>query len=723
MARLPGMSQSDSGAAGRSAHARPAFPWARPSGFVSRPRIGAERKCPALVPPSAHAAASARAGRARSWPRGNEIELIPMCGIAGILKFDPRASVDRAGLERMRDVLRHRGPDDAGSEILGNVGLAHRRLSIIDLDHGHQPMANADRSVWITYNGEIYNFKALRAELESRGCRFSTRCDTEVVLRAYEEFGEACTERLRGMFAFAVWDSNRHKLFLARDRLGIKPLYYAITDDQILFGSEIKSILASNALKPELNSAVLPEFLANRYVADDSTFYRNVHKLLPGHALSWTREEGVTRRRYWQPPVAAGDSGASLEEYAEEVRGRLRNAVHSHLVSDVPLGAFLSGGIDSSALAALMSEIADEPIRTFAVGFEERAANELQYARRVAEAVDAQHHEVVVSPSEFFDVLPRLIWHEDEPIAFSSSIPLYFVSRLAREHVKVVMTGEGADELFLGYNRYRVTAWNQRIGRIYEAAVPSAVRSGVRSLVGRMPNSMRRYPERTFLALAPEPRELFYENFAVFPVSLQRELLNDPGQIDERDPYQEALRYYEQAHTGPLERMGHADLQTYLVELLMKQDQMSMAASIESRVPFLDHELVEYVAEIPGRHKVRGWNTKAVLREAVREIVPREILNRPKMGFPVPVSDWFRGRFWNVVEEFVLGSRATGRGHFDPDCLRRLAEEHRRGTANHGERLWLLVNLEIWQRIFMDGEDPASVMPGGVGRCGGRAAA
>lgn len=646
-----------------------------------------------------------------------------MCGIAGILKFDANASVDEVRLEGMRDVLRHRGPDDAGSMVVGSVGLAHRRLSIIDLDHGHQPMMNADGSVWITYNGEVYNFKALRAELESRGCVFSTQCDTEVVLRAYEVFGEDCVEHLRGMFAFAVWDQKRQRLLLARDRLGIKPLYYAIADGQLLFGSEIKSILAADVVRPELNAAVLPEYLANRYVADGSTFYRDIQKLLPGHTLTWTREKGFSGRRYWRPPVASGESGASLEECAADVRGWLEDAVHSHLVSDVPLGLFLSGGIDSSALAALMSKMVDEPIQTFAVGFEERAASELEYARLVADSIGARHREVVVSPMEFFESLPRLIWHEDEPIAFSSSVPLYFVSRLAQEHVKVVMSGEGADELFLGYNRYRVTAWNERLGRMYRATVPGAVRGGVRSLMGRLPHSMRRYPERTFLALAPEARELFYENFAVFPVALQRKLLSEPQKLDIRDPYAEALRYYEEIQAGSLERMGHADLQTYLVELLMKQDQMSMAASIESRVPFLDHGLVERVAAIPGRHKVRGWQTKAVLREALRGIVPREILTRPKMGFPVPVSDWFRGRFWSLIEEFVLGPRAIRRGHFAPEFLKRLAEEHRRGAANHGERLWLLVNLEIWQRIFIDGEDPASVMPSSESRYSSRAAA
>jgi asparagine synthase (glutamine-hydrolysing) len=408
-------------------------------------------------------------------------------------------------------------------------------------------------------------------------------------------------------------------------------------------------------------------------------------------------------------PSTTDDAPVTLEQRAREVRARLTGAVRSHLMSDVPLGLFLSGGIDSSGLAALMAPMVKEPIRTFAVGFSDPEANELAYARLAARAVGAEHREVVVAPSEFFGTLPNLVWHEDEPIAFPSSVPLYFVSRLAREHVKVVLTGEGADELFLGYNRYRVTAWNERLGRAYWALTSRGLQGKVRGLTARLPKPVRRYAARAFPALEPGPRALFYENFATFPVALQPQLLADPGLLAGRDPYAEGLRCYEEAPGGTLERMSHADLQTYLVELLMKQDQMSMAASVESRVPYLDHEFVEHVTAIPGRFKLRGWRTKAVLRAALRDLVPREILTRRKMGFPVPVGRWLRGPFWPVVREFVLGPRALHRGLFEPAFLRRLAEEHRAGTAEHGTRLWLLVNLEIWQRIFVDGEDLSAV--------------
>jgi asparagine synthase (glutamine-hydrolysing) len=635
-----------------------------------------------------------------------------MCGIVGIVNLNPQEPVEEARLKLMRDVLRHRGPDGEGLFVDGPVGLGHRRLAIVDVAGGHQPMANEDESVWIVFNGEIYNHAVLRPGLEARGHRYRTRSDTETVLHLYEEEGERCVERLQGMFAFAVWDRARDRLLLARDRLGIKPLYYAGTDHELLFASEIKAILAAGSIRPALNQLILPEFLATRFVSGEETFFRGVRKLLPGRTLSWSLGEGLRERRYWRLPSVTDDSSATLEQRATEVRSRLGAAVRSHLMSDVPLGLFLSGGLDSSGLAALMAPLVREPIRTFAVGFEDPEANELVYARLAARAVGAEHREVVVSPRDFFQTLPRLVWHEDEPIAFPSSVPLYFVSRLAREHVKVVLTGEGADELFLGYPWYRVTAWNERLGQAYWALLPRSLRRRVGASLGRLPRRIHRYANRSFLALEAGPRALFLENFAAFPTALQQRVLADPGALLARDPYAEALRCYHEAPAGTLERMGAADVQTYLIELLMRQDAMSMAASIESRVPYLDHELVEHVVAIPGRYKISGRHTKVVLRRALRDLVPPEILTRRKMGFPVPLSRWFRGPFWPVIEEFVLAPRTVARGLFDPSALRRLVEEHRRAATEHADRLWLLVNLEIWQRIFVDGEDPRGIATG-----------
>jgi asparagine synthase (glutamine-hydrolysing) len=358
----------------------------------------------------------------------------------------------------------------------------------------------------------------------------------------------------------------------------------------------------------------------------------------------------------------------------------------------------------------MTAQHASERVQSFSVGFAEEEANELPHARMVAKAIGAEHREVTVAPSDFFEALPHLVWHEDEPIAFPSSVPLYFVARLARNHVKVVLTGEGADELFLGYNRYRVTMWNDRLGRPYWAAAPDAVRGGLRRVMRALPSRLGRLAERTFLALDPGIRSLFLENFAVHTLGFQRQLLSQPQLLDNRDPYAVQMRCYEDAPGTVLDRLSRTDLQTYLHELLMKQDQMSMAASIESRVPFLDDRLVEHVAELPSDRKVRMWQTKAIFREAVRDLIPREILTRKKMGFPVPVGRWLREGFSPIVREFVLGPRATSRGYFDRAALVRMAEEHRAGRSAHGDRLWLLVNLEIWQRVFCEGEDPAAVM-------------
>lgn len=630
-----------------------------------------------------------------------------MCGINGIVKFDASVATECERVKRMRDVLQHRGPDDSGLMVKGRVGLGHRRLSIIDLVSGQQPMSNADGVVWITYNGEIYNFKELRKQLSARGRVFTTQSDTEVILQAYEVFGEDCVQYLRGMFAFAIWDESRQKLFLARDRIGIKPLYYAVTGDELLFASEIKAILAAGGVSTRLNKAILPEYLATGFVAGEETFFQGVHKLLPGHTLSWT-PAGLRQNRYWQLPRNIEDGEATMGECAREVRTRLEDAVHCHMVSDVPVGLFLSGGIDSSGLAALMAPMMSTRLQTFAVGFAEHGYNELSYARLAAKAVGAEHRETTLTASEFFEAMPRLIWHEDEPIAFASSICLNFVSRLASQHVKVVMTGEGADELFLGYNRYRVTAWNERLGRPYRAAVPQRWRESLSHLIGHLPRSLRRYAGRSFLGVPPGIRGMFYENFSVFTELAQQQLFSSSE--PHRDPYAESLRYYDQAPGDMLERMSYADMQTYLVELLMKQDQMSMAASIESRVPFLDHKLVEHVAALPARYKLRGWQTKAVLREVLKDLVPREILTRKKMGFPVPLASWLRGAFTPLLQELVLGPRALARELFDATYIESLVAEHRAGAWDHSARLWMLMNLEIWQRIFLDGDSTEVIM-------------
>ncbi len=645
-----------------------------------------------------------------------------MCGINGIA-FSSRSGreVDVPVLERMRDVITHRGPDDSGVFVDGPVGLGHRRLSIVDVAAGHQPMPNEDGSLQIVFNGEIYNHADFRPALEARGHRYRTHCDTETILHLYEEDGERVVESLRGMFAFAIWDRRQRELFIARDRLGVKPLYYVHTaDGSLYFASEIKALFAAGAVTPQLNYGVLPDYLANHATSGEETLFENVKRLLPGHTLLW-RDGRVDIKKYWDVQFADGDNQGngtgdssrrahSDKDYIEEWTELFHTSVRLRLMADVPLGMFLSGGIDSSAIAAVMSGMVKEPIKTFSVAFAEREANELEYARLVAGAYQTDHHEVVVSPQEFFAALPKLVWHEDEPLAHPSSVALYFVSRLAAEHVKVVLTGEGSDELMAGYGRYRKTIFNLALGARYHSLTGDGLRSAVRRGIEALPagSKARGKLSRTFLCLAPDIESIYFDNFAVFPRHMQRAMLT--SEIKERagdslDPYARVRRYIADTDARSLlNQLLYADMKTYLHELLMKQDQMSMAASIESRVPFLDHKLVEFTSRLPERMKLRGWTTKYVLRQSMKGVLPEAILNRPKMGFPVPVGAWFRGEFRSVIDEYVLGERTAARGLFDQAFVRRIVAEHQAGAGNHAERLWSLVNFEMWQRQFIDGE-------------------
>jgi len=633
-----------------------------------------------------------------------------MCGINGIaFSGRSRRMVDPAVLKRMRDVINHRGPDDEGIFIDGPIGLGHRRLSIVDVKSGHQPMTNEDGTLRITYNGEIYNHADFRADLEALGHTYQTHCDTETILHLYEEHRERCVDYLRGMFAFAIWDQRCKELFVARDRLGVKPLYYVHTDDgSLYFGSEIKTLLEAGAIKPELNHRAMPDYLANHATSGEETLFRGVKRLLPGHVMIW-RDGNLTVSRYWDVSfVRHADEGRSEKDYIAEWSDLFRTSVRLRLMADVPLGMFLSGGIDSSAIAAVMSGMVTEPIKTFSVAFKEREANELEYARMVARQFKTNHHEVVVSPEEFFTALPKLVWHEDEPLAHPSSVALYFVSLLASKHVKVVLTGEGSDEMLAGYGRYRKTILNLALGARYNDLMPQGIRNLVRKQIEGMPGAkLRQKLLRSFLAVAPDIESIYFDNFSVFPRAMQPELLT--SQMRERvgpiDPYsglRELLK--ETDATSFLDRLLYADIKTYLHELLMKQDQMSMATSVESRVPFLDHKLVEFTSGLPQRLKLRGWTTKYVLRESMKGLLPEAILSRPKMGFPVPIGMWFRGAYSSVIDEYVLSDRALNRGIFSPDFVRSLVGRHQTGGENHSERLWALVNFEIWQRQFFDGE-------------------
>lgn len=632
-----------------------------------------------------------------------------MCGINGIaLSPRSRRQMDREMVLRMRDLMTHRGPDEAGIFVDSRVALGHRRLSIVDVAAGHQPMTNEDGSLQITYNGEIYNHSDYRSELEDRGHIYNTHCDTETILHLYEEHGSRCVDYLRGMFAFAIWDAHKRELFIARDRLGVKPLYYAHTDDgSLYFASEIKALFESGCVKPELNFKALPDYLANHAPSGEDTLYRRVRRLLPGHTLIW-RDGDLEISKYWDVSFQkTQDEKRSDGDFIAEWAEMFRTSVRLRLMADVPLGMFLSGGIDSSAIAAVMSGMVDDPIKTFSVAFAEREANELAYARIVAQAYKTNHHEVVVSPEEFFQALPRLVWHEDEPLAHPSSVALYFVSLLASQHVKVVLTGEGSDELLAGYGRYRKTILNLSMGKLYRSFAPSIIRDAVKSGVRGLPTSrVRQKLLRSFLSVTPDIESIYFDNFAVFPLAMQGSLLTDEAreQIGALDPYAGVREALEQTDAQSLlDRLLYADIKTYLHELLMKQDQMSMATSVESRVPFLDHKLVEFTCSLPERLKLRGGTTKYILREAMKGVLPEAILSRSKMGFPVPIGSWFRGTYKSVIDEYVLSERALSRGIFNPLLVHQLVQRHDAGEE-HDERLWALLNFEIWQRQFFDGE-------------------
>lgn len=635
-----------------------------------------------------------------------------MCGICGYA-LAPRSArtVDRETVVRMRDVMRYRGPDGEGLYLGTRVALGHRRLAIVDVAHGAQPMSAHDGAVQMVYNGEVYNHPTLHDQLVKDGVTYRTRCDTETILHLYLRHGMDVPRFLRGMFAIAIWDARQDKLVLVRDRFGVKPVYYAHADDgSLYFASEIKSILAAGPIAATINHAAMPDYLANHAPCGEETLFAGVRRLPPGHTLVW-QDGAITVTPYWDLSYAQPHEAHDDRELITEYRDRLVDAVRLRLMSDVPLGMFLSGGIDSAAITAAMSRLVSEPIKTFSVAFAEREANELAYAREVAQRYRTDHHEVVVTPQQFWNAVPSLIWHEDEPMAHPSSVALNFVSRLAAERVKVVLTGEGSDETLAGYNRYRVTVYNSRLGRQYERYTPGIVRDAVRTGVGTLPvrSRLRQRLSRTFLVLPTDLATLYFDNFAVFSRARQAQLLTPAyaERVAGVDPYAAAQSAVARSDaTSLLDQLLYADTKTYLHELLMKQDQMSMAASIESRVPFLDHELVEFAARLPQRLKLHGVTTKFVLREAMRDWLPPGILSRKKMGFPVPVGTWLRGPFQSLLEEYVVGARASARGYFRRDELQRLVRSHTSGEQNHAERLWSLINLEIWQRIFLEGESP-----------------
>jgi asparagine synthase (glutamine-hydrolysing) len=640
-----------------------------------------------------------------------------MCGICGIVYSGEERRVQRDRLALMNAQIAHRGPNDDGFFIEGNVGLAMRRLSIIDIRTGQQPISNEDESLWIIYNGEIYNYRELRSKLEAQGHRYRTQSDTETIIHLYEQYGRDCVRHLRGMFAFAIWNRHSRRLFIARDRLGIKPLYYFYDGKKFFFGSEIKAILAYPGIKPEFNQNTLAEYLAFGYIAGPETMFAGIRKLLPGHTLELDDSGEIKIESYWDLSVPADSDSHPRSHYIRTYRELLEECVASHLMSDVPLGVFLSGGLDSSVVAALTSQIRGEQIETFSVGYDEEAFSELLHAREVAQHIGSLHYEVRLSRHEFFESLPKLIWHEDEPIAWPSSVSLYFVARLARERATVVLTGEGSDETLAGYTRYAWTLQNSRMDRIYRSVVPSELRQLVRQGIAGSPLSPRlhRKLEHTFLVRDGTSWPSFYfDNFySAFSSAEAADLLTASARATSGDAYGGSMQHWQHSRGDLLHRLLYTDIKTYLVELLMKQDQMSMAASIESRVPFLDHVLVEFAATIPAEFLIKGFAGKHILKVAVDDLLPKSIVYRQKMGFPTPWAYWLSGSQLDRLESMLLEPRTTARGIFKRDVIHRLFAEHRARYRDHGNRIWRLLNLETWMRVFLDGDLPARVEENG----------
>ncbi|MBS1850701.1 MAG: asparagine synthase (glutamine-hydrolyzing) [Acidobacteria bacterium] len=623
-----------------------------------------------------------------------------MCGIAGWIGRNDEVA-DAAGVHRMCQTIVHRGPDDEGLYARGPAGLGMRRLSIIDLSGGHQPIHNEEKNIWVVFNGEIYNFPELRKQLEDRGHRFYTHSDTEVIVHLYEEMGADCVTKLRGMFAIALWDERAQSLLLARDRLGKKPLYYAQHGGRLYFGSEIKAILAVEPSLADVDPEGVLKFFYFGYVPDPNSAFRAVHKLPPGHLLEYQAGK-IQVRRYWDLPAFGSQAPASEEECLEELERRLAEAVRIRLISDVPLGALLSGGVDSSLVVALMARASSRPVKTFSIGFREQKFNEAEYARLVAERFGTEHHELVVEPNldETLEFLTRSL---EEPFADSSMLPTYYVCQMARKYVTVALSGDGGDELFAGYDRYAVDAQRSKLdwlpgwaGRLYRGLLHSHLPSGTYgknfAWNASLPPRDRYLDSISYLPGLDRERSVFAEDFLQSVAGLP-------------NPMQQFREYYDSAPAGShLERLLYLDVKTYLAgDILTKVDRMSMATSLEARVPMLDHVFVEWVAALPAEWKFRHGTRKYLLKKLAERVgVPRALLHRPKQGFQLPLEAWMKGEMKQKLYGLLLEPRTLQRGYFRPQAVQSMVEEHLRGRRDRSSVLWQMLVLELWQRNFLE---------------------
>ncbi len=633
----------------------------------------------------------------------HQLRKISMCGICGKLEFDREKPVPAVLLKSMADAIRHRGPDDEGFYSSGQIGLGFRRLSIIDPEHGHQPLSNEDGTVWIVFNGEIYNYVSLREELLAKGHVFKTKSDTEVIVHLYEEHGFDCVQKLRGMFAFAIWDSSNASLFLARDRVGIKPLYYYLGKDFLSFGSEIKAILADPAVNRDVDPQTIDRFLTYFYVPGEATLLRNLFKLPPGHMLI-AKDGSFQTRKYWDLDFVAGNS-RSTNDYERELLELLDESVQLHMISDVPVGFLLSGGLDSTAILSLAAKKTHEPISSYTIGFTSPGlVDERHFARLAAEACGSTHHEISMSSQEFIDFLPSYVWHMEEPVVEPSAVALFYVSKLASQYVKVLISGEGGDEAFGGYHIYRNLFWFETMKRAI-GPLKGPVGKGIEMLsnvfdsraLSRYGFCMGRELEEYYLSVASSPFQFFNQTSSdLYSPGMKLSVSKDRSGEVMRAHFGHASGY------GSLEKMLYLDTKTWLPDdLLLKADKMTMANSVELRVPFLDHKLLEFAARLPRNQKLRGWTTKYIARKALTKSVPKEILRRRKAGFPIPFDKWLREDLKERVREILRDSRTVSRGYFQQATIEGLLRSHEAG-APYSREAFALVALELWHREFLD---------------------
>ncbi len=622
-----------------------------------------------------------------------------MCGICGIFEFDRRADIPGEMVHRMNQTMIHRGPDDGGVFVGPGIGLGHRRLSIIDLAGGHQPMSNEDGTIWVLLNGEIYNYPELRSELLGRGHKFTTKSDTEAIVHLYEDFAEGCFAKLRGMFSVALWDSRNRKLVLARDRVGKKPLFYAADGKRILFGSELKALLAGDSLAREIDEQALSDYFSFGYIPAPKTIYRTVRKVMPGHYLV-ASANGIRETCYWDLSFARVEE-RSEAEWCERIRHELCAATRVRLMSDVPLGAFLSGGIDSSSVVAMMSHLMKRAVTTCSIGFQEEKYNEAEYARQVSQLFSTDHHEQTVQPNAV-EIVDKLAWHYDEPFADSSAIPTYYVSKIARGQVTVALGGDGGDESFAGYRRYRLDYYENRLRR----HVPLALRRTIFGPLGRWYPALAWAPRvfrarATFQSLSRSPLDGYFHSVSYFRPEDKARLFTPDfrgrlGNYDSRDVLQQ---YYDRADTDdPLSKIQYVDVKTYLTDdILTKVDRASMAVSLEVRAPMLDHKFMECVASMPSSLKLRNGTGKYILKKAFEPILPAEILYRPKQGFAIPLGQWFKRELKGMAQEVIL---ETDDGILDKRFLKKIWDQHQKGYYDRSALLWATLMFRKWRQTF-----------------------